>query len=52
MKRLSFLSFSKHKNTSELIKEMESIEIEHQRSKLKKLLTERKNKLKGMMTHK
>lgn len=52
MKRMNMLHFSKQKKTIDLIKEMESVEVEQHRVKLKKLLMERKNKLKELMGHK
>lgn len=46
MKRINFLDFSKQKNVKDLVKQMETVEVEQHRSKIKKLLEQRKKKLK------
>lgn len=38
MKRINFLDFSKQKNVKDLVKHMETIEVEQHRCKIKKLL--------------
>jgi hypothetical protein len=44
MKRTNVFYIAKRKRVEDLTKEMETIEVEHQRNKLKKIIAERKDK--------